>query len=170
MVKHRKGVISINKKKMLFPVMALAVLAGGLLTVTGASAQDSSNPHDTIVQKIADKFGLNKDEVQKVFDEERTARQAEMEAKNAQRLDTLVSEGKITNEQKTLILNKQKELREKHQANRDNFEGKTPEEMKTQMESQKTELETWTKENGISIEYLMGNKFNIKFGGPNGHR
>ncbi len=165
MVKHRKGVSNINKKKMLFPVMALAVLAGGLLTVTGASAQNSSTKHDAIVQKIADKFGLNKDEVQKVFDEEHTARQAEMETKNAQRLDTLVSEGKITEAQKTLIINKQKELREKHQANRGNFEGKTPEEMITQMEAERIALEAWAKENGITTEYLTGNKF-MKIGGP----
>jgi len=169
MLRHRKGVSNINKKKMLFPVMALAVLAGGLLTVTRASAQDSSKPHDVIVQKIADKFGLNKDEVQKVFDEEHAARQAEMEAKNSERLEKLVSEGKITAEQKTLILNKQKELREKHQANRGNFEGKTPEEMKTQMEAERTALEAWAKENGIATEYLMGNKF-MKIGGPGGHR
>ncbi|EKD86122.1 MAG: hypothetical protein ACD_37C00459G0003 [uncultured bacterium] len=156
---------------MLFPVMALAVLAGGLLTVTNASADDSLNTHDTIVQKIADKFGLNKDEVQKVFDEERTARQAEMQTKNAERLDQLVKDGRITEAQKTLILNKQKELQAKHQANRDSFKDKAPGEMKTQMEAERTALEAWAKENGINIEYLHGGgKFMIKSGGPHGSR
>jgi hypothetical protein len=154
MVKHRREVSNINKKKMLFPVMALAVLAGGLLTVGSAFAQDSVNPHDSIVQKIADKFGLSKDEVQKVFDEERTERQAEMQAKNTERLDQLVKDGKITEEQRTLIINKQKELQAQKQVNKGGFKDKNPEEIKTQMETQRTTLETWAKENGINMEYF----------------
>ncbi len=169
MIKHGKEVNNIKNKKLIFPVMALAVLAGGLLTVTNASAADSSNPHDAIVQKIADKFGLNKDEVQKVFDEERSARQAEMQKKQEEKLNQLVKDSKITEAQKTLIINKQKELKEKHEANKDSFKNKTPEEMKTQMEKEKTDLEAWAKENGIDINYLMGGKF-MKYGGPHGPR
>lgn len=133
--------------------MALAVLAGGLLTVTNASADDSVNPHEAIIQKIADKFGLNKDEVQKVFDEERTVRQAEMQVKLEERLAQAVAEGKITDAQKTLILNKHKELQEER-SNRQNWQNLTREQRKTQMESKKAELETWANQNGIDMEYF----------------
>lgn len=154
MIKHRKGVSNINKKKMLFPVMALAVLAGGLLTVTNASAEDSVNPHGAIVQKIAGKFGLNQNEVQKVFDESRDEHQTEMQKKHEERLNTLVSEGKITEAQKTLLLNKHKEMKAERGDN-DAWRKLTPEERRSQMEKKRTELENWAKANGIDTQYLF---------------
>lgn len=111
--------------------------------------------NEAIVQKIADKFGLNKDEVQKVFDEERTARQAEMQVKLEERLAQAVTDGKITDAQKTLILNKHKELQEERGTKRQNWQNLTREQRKTQMESKKAELETWTNQNGIDMEYFQ---------------
>jgi hypothetical protein len=142
-------------KKLIFPVIALAVLGFTLLDVNLASADNSENYQKTIVQKIAEKFNLNQDEVQKVFDEVRSERQAEMEAEQQEQLTQLISEGKITEEQKTLIENKQKELRENMESEKDNFKNLTHEERRAQMEEKRSELETWANENGIDVQYLM---------------
>lgn len=170
MIKHRKGVSNINKK-IIFPVVALAVLGVGLLGINSASANDASNPQTTLVQKIADKFGLNKDEVQKVFNEARDEHQTQMQAKFEEKLTQLVKDGKITDAQKTLILNKHKEIEQNREQNRTAWQNLTPDERKAQMGTKRTEMENWAKENGISMEYLLGgDKFMIKIGGPYGHR
>jgi hypothetical protein len=155
------------KKKLIFPVIALAVLGLAVLDVNFASADDSTNPQNTIVQRIAEKFGLNQNDVQAVFDQVKRDHQAEMQKKNEERLNQLVTDGKITEEQKSLILNMQKELQSQRESNKDKFKDLTPEERKTQMEEERTQLGKWAKDNGIDIQYLMsfGNRGH---GGPDG--
>jgi len=140
--------------KKIIALSALAVVLGaGLLKSGIVFAQGNGQERmSTLVQKIADKFNLNKDEVQAIFDEdkairetemkaEREARRAEMQTKYEERLTQDVTYGKITEEQRKLILAKHKEM----EANRE-----------TKMEGNRTELEAWAKENGIDSSYLMG--------------
>lgn len=143
-------------KKVLLPAVAFAVLGASIFGVNYAHADQTSNPESTIVQKLADKFNLNKDDVQKVFDEEHAAREAKMQTKNEERLSQLVTDGKITQAQKTLILNKQKEMKAEREANRGSNSTKTQDERKTEMEAKKAELDKWAKDNGIDPQYLMG--------------
>ncbi len=127
------------KNKILI-TFAVIFLGAGLLAVTKVSAKNSSNGRNSmqsIVQKIADRFGLKKEDVQAVFDQERQDRQAEKEARYMSYLDQLVKDGKITEEQKQLIIQKHKEI----EANR--------------ITERKT-LEDWASKNGIDIRYLMG--------------
>lgn len=143
-------------KKVVLPFLALGVLAfGTLISQNYALAAENVNPETTIVEKIATKFDLNKNEVQKVFDEQKIEMQAQMQAKNEERLTILVSEGKITEAQRTLILNKHKELHESRQSDRDALKELTPEEKKAKMEAKRTELNTWAKENGIDPDFLF---------------
>ena len=156
----------IINKKILIPLFALAVVGVSVLGATSALASTTSNTESTIVQKIADKFGLNKDEVQKVFDQERADRKSQMEQKFEDNLTSLVNDGKITDAKKTLILNKHKELEAQKGSQKSDFKNLTPEERKSQMDAKKTELENWAKENGIDLKYLFGG-FG---GGMRGHR
>lgn len=157
-------------KKITFPFIALGVLAfGTLITQSNAFADDKINSETTIVEKIATKFNLNKDEVQKVFDEERKELHIKMQEKNALRLEALVKEGKITQAQKTLILNKQKEMQKQRENHKEEFKDMTPEERKLKMEARRTNIENWAKENGIDPTYLfpskgMMSKHGIKMG------
>lgn len=152
---------------------AVTVLGAGLLTASTAFAAQTSgtgqNPMDTLVQKIADKFKLNKDEVQAVFDEAHEEGATQMQADFEEQLSTYVSEGKITEAQKQLILEKRKEMDGEREANKDSGQTLSDEERKTQMESERQELETWAKQNGIDVQYLMqrGGKGH-GFGGPGG--
>ena len=127
-----------------------------------ASAATTTTDKDTIVSKIAQKFNLSQEDVQKVFDEERSARQAEMQVKNEERLAQAVTDKKITEEQKQKIIAKQAELQKEREANKDTMKDKTEAERKTAMEQKRTELEKWATENGIPKEYL-------RMGGGHGH-
>ncbi len=154
-----------NKRMMVVGIVT--VLGAGILFTNLVSAQgsDTQNHMSSLVQKISDKFGLNKDEVQAVFDEQHDEMRKVMVAKHQERLDQLVKDGKITEAQKTLIQNKMEEL----QAERESLKDLTPEERKTKIDAARVELESWAKENGIDLQYLMGN-FGFKLrGGGHGH-
>ena len=131
------------------------VLFGAVNTFAQTTASDQ-NPMSSLVQKIADKFGLNKDEVQAVFDENRQEHQARMQQRYEERLTQDVKDEKITEEQKQLILQKHKELSENRQSKMEEMKNMSVEERKTEMERERQELENWAKENGIDPQYLMG--------------
>ena len=153
-------------KKILLTAAALTIIGGSVFTASKVSAETATaslNPMSTLVQKISDRFGLNKDEVQEVFDEVHAERYAEMEQRYEDRLTQLVADGTITDAQKQLILEKHNDLREEHEANKDSFIDKTPEERRAAFERTRSELEDWAEQNGIDIKYLM------PFGGGRGH-
>lgn len=137
----------------------LALFAGG----TQVYAQDSVlGKGQTIMQKIAQKFGLKETDVQAVFDQNRQERQKEHEAAYEEKLSGYVKEGKLTESQKQLILAKHKELQTSHQQTRENMQGKTQEEKKAAMEKRRTAMDTeragleaWAKANGIDPTYVM---------------
>ncbi len=110
------------------------VIAGSLIGANAASAQTSNG--SSLVDKIVAKFNLNKDEVQAVFDEERTEQQAERTAEMSDKLQDKVDSGDITAEQKTLIEQKMAE-------------------QQTAREAERTELEQWATDNGVDAKYLM---------------
>lgn len=146
-----------NKKVMLTAV-AITVLGASTFAVTHTYAAESTNtqnPMSSLVTKIAEKFGLKTADVQAVFDEQRQAHMAQKEANYESRLSTLVSEGKITAEQKTLILNKHKELEAARQTNMQNMQSMTGDQRKAAMQKTRTDLEEWAKSNNIDMRYLM---------------
>ncbi len=150
MTKLRKGLVA---------AAAVAVVGSAGLAATqavSAATNDSSTGQTTIVDRIASKFGLNKDDVQKVFDEERTAHEAERQAKQSERLQKLVDKGTITADQKTKIEAKIAELQSKREAERDGFKDLTGDERKAKMDAAKAELEQWANENGIDLTKLKG--------------
>lgn len=134
-------------KRLLLTVAATGIMGAGLVGATGAFAQSTVSPQEhraAFIQKITDRFKLNKDEVQKVFDEER----------HSARLDQLVKDGTITEAQKQLILKKHEELQAQHEQNRASLQTMTPEQRKAAVATKKQELETWAKNNGIDPQYL----------------
>lgn len=145
-----------NKKQML-SVAAVTVLGAGILTASTAFAQNAStaeNPTNSLVQKIADKFNLNKDEVQAVFDESYKERHSVMQAAYEKQLTQYVTDGKLTEEQKQLILKKHSEIQAEREANKYSMQNLSEEERRAQNESKRAELEAWAKDNGIDLQYL----------------
>lgn len=79
---------------------ATIVGIGGVQLVSADSAPTSTNGSEqSLVDKIASKFHLDKSKVQAVFDEDRQAHHAEMEQKRADALAQAVKDGKLTQAQ-----------------------------------------------------------------------
>jgi hypothetical protein len=143
--------------KIWMPLAAAAVIGSVVYgTTTVNAASDGSDQRATLIQKLADKLGVDKAKVQAVFDEDRTAREADRQKSYEDRLNQAVKDGKLTEEQKTKVLAKHHELEAKMQAARDTFRDKTEAERHTAMEATRTEIEQWAKDTGIDAKWLMG--------------
>jgi len=177
-----------KKKYIWMPLAVLAIAATTLFGVARTYAQSTpaeQAKYPAIVQKIADKFNLQIADVQAVFDQDKTDRQAEMQikmqAKFEERLAQAVTDGKLTEVQKQAIIAKRAELQTTMQSGATNLLTENSKNMtaaerqaaqaerKTAMEAQRTELETWAKQNGIEAKYLVG-LGGFGFGSPGGDR
>lgn len=157
--------------------MKKQLIAAGVATVIGVtglgagvahaatSSEDSDGPMSSLVSAIATKFNLDKTQVQEVFDEQRETMEKEREEKVQTELKQLVTDGKLTQAQADAITAKRTELQAAREANKDSMKDLSSDERKAKMDEQKTALDTWAKEQGISTNYLryvMGH-------GPGGH-
>ena len=142
-------------KKTLLTVAAVSVLSGGLVVATNAFAQTpGQNGVPSLVSEIASKFHLNTSDVQSVFDQHKKELQAKMESNYETYLANLVTQGKITEEQKQLILTKHDQLISQMQSNVKNFKSMTPAQRKAQMQATQQDLQNWAKQNNINLQYL----------------
>ena len=150
-------------------MLSIAGASFGVVGLANAATTSSTNPQQNLVDKLASTFKLNKDDVQKVFDEDRTARDTEHQQRIKDKLDALVKDGKITQEQEDKLIAKAKELHASREANRDSMKDKTKEERKTAMDAERDAFKKWLSDNGISEEYgrlVMGMGMGH---GPGGH-
>jgi hypothetical protein len=134
---------------------ALALTLYAVAPASGVSANDGSFRENGLIQRLMEKFGLNQSEVDTVVNAYRSERQAEMQAKHQERLQQLVDEGTLTEEQKNLVQQKHNEW----QNNKPDFSGMGHEERHEAMEAHKTEMEQWASENGIELQAMgMGER------------
>lgn len=151
-------------------ITALGVtgLAGGAVFAT-ANSTSGTDPMSGLVSAIATKFNLKKDNVQKVFDEQRTQMETQREQEVKDQVAQLVKDGKLTQAQADKINAKRAELVKEREANRTSEQNLTDAQRKTKMEERKTALDTWFKDNNIDSQYvylLMGGHGGR--GGPDG--
>ncbi|MBP9819155.1 hypothetical protein KBC79_00250 [Candidatus Woesebacteria bacterium] len=154
-------------RHLIIPVLAVTVagLAGvAAWGVSQASAQEGS-PHSIIVQRVAERFGVSESDVQIVFDEIRKEHQSEMQKKFDEQLSEAVSNGKLTEEQKQLILAKHKEMAAARESERETVRSMSPEDRKQHFESNFNELKEWADSNNIDISFL---RFKLGKGGHGG--
>ena len=92
-------------------IAALGVtgLAGGAVFAT-ANSTSGTDPMSGLVSAIATKFNLKKDNVQKVFDEQRTQMETQREQEVKDQVAQLVKDGKLTQAQADKINAKRAEL------------------------------------------------------------
>lgn len=141
-----------NKKKMI----AAAIASLGIASVIGVGTVAAQGANSTnLAEQIATEFNLNKNDVQKVIDQNHDARHEEMEQKVAERLQAAVDAGKLTTEQKDMILAKMEELHESREAKREEMQNMTRDERRAAMQAQREELLQWAKDNNIPVDYLM---------------
>jgi len=121
--------------KKLFLILGLTIILGAVYFGTRSTyAQTTTGTSQTIIERIAEKFGLKQADVQTVFDNYRQEKfqemQKERKARLEEKLTEAVSSGKISQTQKQAILKKFDELQNKRVAER-------------------TDLENWTKQNSL---------------------
>ena len=91
-----------TQTKGLLAAAGIVSLAGAGVAgtnIASAMTDKTSDRESSLVDAIASKFNLNKTEVQKVFDEQRDARHAEMQQKRLDYLRKALNDKKITQSQ-----------------------------------------------------------------------
>lgn len=151
-------------------IAALGVtgFAGGAVFAT-ANSTSGTDPMSGLVSAIATKFNLKKDDVQKVFDEQRTQMETQREQEVKDQVAQLVKDGKLTQAQADKINAKRAELVKEREENRTSEQNLTDAQRKTKTEERKTALDTWLKDNNIDSQHaylLMGGHGGR--GGPDG--
>jgi len=158
---NKKNVVAATVGSLAFA----AILGAGAIYAQGGNLQTNDLP-----QLIAQKFNLNQDEVQTVFDQYREQRREQRQQENQQRmeenLNQAVADGKITESQKQLILQKHQEM----QAERES-ETFDPGQGRENARKHHDEMEQWAKDNGIDLESVIGDRPMMRdgeFGGRHG--
>ncbi len=158
-----------TKKTLLIGAIVAALGAGAIGVGTTLAAEEGrKNPEfvSELVTAIAEKFDLDPEAVQEVFDEQAESHREEMEANREEmrakhdemfedRLARAVEDGNLTQEQADAVLEKRDETR----AFAETLKDMEPEERKAAMQEQIDELNEWAEENGIPLEY-------VRFGPP----
>lgn len=144
----------------------MAVIALGLCAAVAVNAQFRSGDGSAspLVQKLVERFNLNAEEVQEVFEEAREEMRQETQARFEERIGdeaNRIGLDSLTDEQKEALSAKREELRERVEA----FKNLSAEERQTKMEELRGELEAWAEENGIDSEMLFGFGFGRGFKG-----
>lgn len=141
------------KKILIYSLISLTVLGlGGAVLAKTAYAQGDNGGYSLIIQKLVEKFNLNADDVQKVFDEAKDEMRQEREVNLGEKVENLSCESDLTTEQKAALTAKREELKAEFEIVKD----LSAEERQTKMEELKTEMETWTTEQGIDSKCLGG--------------
>ena len=154
------------KRKLLIAATIATIGIGSLGAISMASAATNTTRTGTsIVDKIAAKFGLNKTDVQAVFDQNRADMQAQRLQNVSDKLAAGVKAGTITQAQSDAITVKIKELQTTRDANRDKFQSMTAAERKTAKETERTALTQWIADNKIPDEFARL----LQMGGRGGH-
>lgn len=144
------------KQSIQATVLAIALALPLVMPMSSASAFDLGNMHETLIQRLAQRFGLQQSQVQSVFNEIRAEKQTEMQKALETRLTQAVSEGKLTEAQKQLLLAKHKEIHAQREQNRETWQSMTPQQRRDAMQKAQTELQAWAKANNIDLDWLMG--------------
>jgi hypothetical protein len=163
------------RKRLAVAAMAatigLAGLGAGVAHAATTNSTTKTDPMSGLVDAIATKFNLNKSDVQQVFDTQKTQMEANRETKIKAEVAQLVTDGKITQAQADLINAKRAELQKQREADKTSFDTMTDTERKAAMDKQKTDLESWAKQNNIDTQYLryvIGGGHGHGTGGPRG--
>lgn len=155
----------IKVKPFIVAALVTATVGGATLAATSVAHADTTYPERiSLVDKIAAKFNVDRDEVQQVFDESKEEHHQQMRENVSERLQAKVDDGTITAEQKTALEAKLAELATKRQSLKD--QDLTRDQRREQMNSLRTELEAWAKEQGISLRDVMPV---MMHGGRGGH-
>ncbi len=149
--------------------MILSLIAGLVLFVimgTACSNELSAEPlenngsgHAPILERIAEKFDLDIDEVKDFLEELKEERRAGAKERFEERLDGLVEDGKITDDQKGAILEKKEEI----EAFREELEDMKVSQAREAIKEMKEELRDWAEENDLELKHFFPENVRKRF-------
>lgn len=143
-----------NKKlAIFFPIFAAVIISGALWSTNQVNAQ-TSDPI-LIIDRIAQRFNLDRSDVQQVFDEAREEHQNMMQERFLEALEKAVSEGKITSDQKEALLEKHNEIMANREAFVEEMRDMTPQERRLAMRNHGEDLREWAQSQGINLDEIM---------------
>jgi hypothetical protein len=156
------------KRSMLVGATAATLGLAGLTGIGMASAATAATTGQTsLIEKLATKFNLNKDEVTAVFTADHQAREAQMAADQAKRLAQAVTDGKLTQAQADYITNAQKEIKA---LRGDTAPDQETDATRTSIRTKMDALRTWATSNNVDQQYIGmgGHGGHGGMGGPSG--
>lgn len=145
-----------NKKLLL-----LTLITAGAVTAYGAgqiaNAQTpTGKPFSGLVQTIAQKFNLDQNKVQEVVDQYRqqhkTGRMQNLNQKLGTRLNSLVNQGKLNEQQKQAVMKEFAALENKYNVQ---STAQTPQQRMQAFQNLKNEFDIWAKQQGIDPALIM---------------
>lgn len=139
-----------NVKKSLLMLSAVTVLGLGGIAALHAAPTDAAGNSTNLIDRLVQRFNLNKSDVQEVFDEQRQAMEAQREQEMKDRLAQSVTDGKLTQAQADLITAKHNELK----SFMDSLKDKTPQERHDALKTKMDEIKQWAQDNNIPLQYL----------------
>lgn len=140
------------KNKILISSLVVGLVSfAGVLGLQKVRAEDTNN-FSPLIQRIVEKFNLNKDEVSGVVSNFRGEQQKLRQQDITDRLAQAVKDGKITEDQKNTILAKVTEW----QSQMGTMNSLTVEERRTKMNEHRTEMQEWEKNTGIDLQGILG--------------
>ncbi len=149
------------KRKSLIAVVISSFLLLGLLIGGGVVLAKTTASYPLIVQKLAERFNLQPEEVNKVFEEVRQERWQQRETWFEGKLDAAVKAGTITEAQKKAILKKRTEIQKKKETIRTS--NLTPQERWEKMSKLREEMRSWAENNKIDPSFCLGGGFGRGF-------
>jgi hypothetical protein len=150
-------------KKIAIPLLTFAVVGVTAFSANQAFADTDLSTFPPMVQRLAEKFNLNADEVKTFLDEDRQTQQKEMLSEYETMLSEAVTNGELNEEQKALLLAKKVE-QQAQMAARQPGQGNGPEN-REEMQAKRDEISQWAKDNGIDEKYLFMHGSNEGKGG-----
>ena len=141
-----------NKTKLIIT----SVVASSMLVVSAvpALAATDTTAKPSFWDKIMLSIGFKKE----LSPEKKAARVEEMKAKHTQklnaRLDSAVTDGKLTTEQRATVQQKLEAIEQIKQANA----GKTKQEKRDALKSAREDLQKWASDNGVNLGDIMPQK------------
>lgn len=109
-IKRKENMLN---KKILIPVIVLGILAtGAAIWSTGIAKAQNNRNGEAMSQELAQKLGIDQSKVNDAMSQIRSEHQAERKAEIEKKLSQAVTDGKITEAQKTAILAKQTEMQQ----------------------------------------------------------
>jgi len=146
------------KKTKTLTILAVAIFAFMATSVPAHAATGNAGDgfFSSIAAKVAQTFGLEQAKVEEVMKTQRQAHRGqareEMHEKMNENLNKLVEDGKLTEAQKTAILEKFEQKKSEHKS--ENFKDLSGDERSEKRDAKKAEMEEWAQSQGIDPEIL----------------